>query len=263
MKTKIYIDQMHRVVEIPELPNRIISLVPSLTELLFDLGLSHRMVGVTKFCVRPKNQVKKIPKIGGTKTFKFDVIRSLKPDLIIGNKEENYKDGIEELTKYFPVWMSTIDTLSDAYQAILEIGKITQKQSEAQQLIHDIKSHFSPIRLPDIRGLYLIWKKPYIAVGKNTFIDEMLPFCGIQNAITQSRYPEISEQIIHDLHPEVIFLSSEPYPFKQEHVGEITSISPNSKIILVDGELFSWYGSRLRFSGDYFQQLSIQIRQKE
>lgn len=246
---------MNREVMIAETPKRIISLVPSLTELLFDLGLEDEIVGVTKFCIYPKEKVKQLPKVGGTKKFRFDVIQALQPDLIIGNKEENYQEGIEKLAQNYPVWMSDIFTFSDAYEAISAIGQITQKEVQAEQLISEIQRSFKAIRPVKKSVLYLIWQNPYMAVGKHTFVDEMLQLCGFENAMQASRYPEISPEKIQELAPELILLSSEPYPFKEKHLFDFQKVSPKSNVILVDGELFSWYGSRLRFSGKYFQDL--------
>ncbi len=263
MALKTYIDQMNRKITISKPPKRIISLVPSLTELLFDLGLAHEIIGITKFCIHPATKTKFVPKIGGTKNFKFSVIQALKPDLIIGNKEENYQEGIEKLAENYAVWMSDILTLSDAYEAIVAIGKITQKEVESQKLIAEIQHHFRSIKPFKKTVLYLIWQNPYMAVGQNTFIDEMLKLCGFENTIKTSRYPEILAEEIQKLAPELILLSSEPYPFGEKHLSDLQGLSPKSNVILVDGELFSWYGSRLRFSADYFQELINKVHSNQ
>ncbi|TVP50349.1 MAG: cobalamin-binding protein [Mongoliibacter sp.] len=250
-----FTDQMHRTIEISERPQRIISLVPSQTELLVDLGLRERLVGVTKFCVHPKGLKKEKTIIGGTKNFHFDKIDALKPDLIIGNKEENFMEGIEKLSENYPVWMSNIYTLEDALDMMLRIGEITATSSGAEALAQKIHKDFD--FLPEKKGsaVYLIWKDPIIAVGSKTFIDDILTRVGFQNLIGKNRYPELSIDELEHLNPEYLLLSSEPYPFKQKHVDEFAYKLSNTKIQLVDGEMFSWYGSRLQHAKAYLQNI--------
>lgn len=239
-------------------PRRIISLVPSQTELLYTLGLDAEVVGITKFCVHPSEWTKSKTLIGGTKAFLFDVIESLNPDLIIGNKEENYREGIELLKHKFPVWMSDIYCLADALKMIENVGEITGKSEEALSLVSSIQNNFDGlVRQIPRRALYLIWRKPWMAAGKNTFIDDMLTRNGLTNVTNESRYPQLSSGDIASLAPEVILLSSEPYPFKEKHLQEMKELCPSAKIMLVDGEMFSWYGSRLVKSCDYFRTLSF------
>ncbi|MCO6360131.1 ABC transporter substrate-binding protein [Roseivirga pacifica] len=250
-------DQMGRSVEVPELPQRIVSLVPSQTELLYDLGLGDRVVGVTKFCIHPKDWRKTKTIVGGTKNYRFDKIDTLNPDLIIGNKEENEREGIEQLAQLYPVWMSDIYTLADAFEMMRGVGEITGVQDRVEQLIADMKGGFSQLESKKTgkRVLYLIWQKPYMAAGSQTFIDEMLKACGFVNAISEGRYPALTVEEIPALKPDLIFLSSEPYPFKEKHLKALQAIAPNSEVKLVDGEMFSWYGSRLRLATAYFQTL--------
>jgi ABC-type Fe3+-hydroxamate transport system substrate-binding protein len=248
-------DQLNRTISLPHPPKRIVSLVPSQTELLVDLGLRDRIVGVTKFCIHPKGLKKEKTVIGGTKNFHFDKIDSLHPDLIIGNKEENYKEGIEKLAQKYPVWMSDIFTLEDAYRMILGIGDLTDTSIKANKIVSQIKQGLEN-DLP-IKGsaAYLIWKDPLITVGTNTFIDSMLEKAGFKNLIKQSRYPEINLEELVQLNPDYLLLSSEPYPFKEKHISFFLEKLPNTNIKLVDGEMFSWYGSRLVFAGNYFSNL--------
>lgn len=255
-----YVDQMGFEVEIPENPQRIISLVPSQTELLFDLEVDDRIVGITKFCVHPKDKVKDYIKIGGTKKFNFDKIAELKPDLIIGNKEENYQEGINQLKKNYPVWMSDIFNLKDALDMMNKIGELTGSMTKVGQLINQLNDSFSDIPKPKFvkRTVYLVWNKPYMVAGSDTFINEMMSVAGYENCIGQPRYPEIPIVEIKNINPEVILLSSEPYPFKEKHIKEFTDLCPKAVVKIVDGEMFSWYGSRLRFAPDYFEQLLTQ-----
>jgi ABC-type Fe3+-hydroxamate transport system substrate-binding protein len=231
---------------VPESPQRIISLVPSQTELLYDLGLGNRVVGLTKFCVHPAAWLRQKTIVGGTKQFRFDVIDSLQPDLIIGNKEENYQEGIDRLAENYSVWMSDITTVSDALEMITQVAAICGKASEAKILCEQIRTGFKTVAgRKSGRVVYLIWNKPYMAAGPETFIHEMLSQIGFENCVKQARYPELSEAMIKEMNPDHILLSSEPYPFKQEHAKSLQALLPNAKISLVDGEMFSWYGSRM------------------
>ena len=254
----------HRI-ELKHPPLRIISLVPSQTELLFDLGLADRIVGVTKFCIHPKEQVKQKTKIGGTKNFHFDKIDQLQPDLIIGNKEENYKEGIEQLQEKYPVWMSDIYTLEDALEMMQQLGQLTGTEARAAELEAGIRSGFEQLQPaePGIKTAYFIWRKPYMAVGNNNIIDHMLTRCGFSNAFAHlARYPEITPELLQQVNPKLILLSSEPYPFKEKHVLEFQELCPQAAIQIVDGEMFSWYGSRLLQAPAYLQQVIEEVKKE-
>jgi len=249
---------MGREVTINFPPKRIVSLVPSQTELLFDLGLDKEIIGLTKFCIHPIEKFAGRTKVGGTKKLNIDLIKDLKPDLIIGNKEENTQGDIEELAEHFPVWMSDIFSLDDAMKTISEIGVLVDRSPEASYLNHLISAGFNDLKALalqnhiDKKVAYLIWRKPYMAAGKKTFIDDVMLINGITNVIEKERYPEITLKELKDLNCELILLSSEPYPFKEKHIEEIQVAIPEAKVILVDGEMFSWYGSRLVKAVQYF-----------
>jgi ABC-type Fe3+-hydroxamate transport system substrate-binding protein len=257
MFLRTFTDQLANQISIPNPPQRIISLVPSQTELLADLGLEDRVVGITKFCVHPGGWRNTKTIVGGTKNFRFDVIESLNPDLIIGNKEENYREGIEKLQLTYPVWMSDIVTVQDALSMIQQLGELTDTTARATEITNQIVNEFAAlVKLPPLRTLYLIWKNPWMGAAPGTFIHELISVSGLKNCLEGfSRYPEISEEDIRKLNPELILLSSEPYPFQQKHVAELRQICPKSNIILVDGEMFSWYGSRLRLFAGYIDKL--------
>jgi ABC-type Fe3+-hydroxamate transport system substrate-binding protein len=210
---------------------------------------------VTKFCVHPKGIKREKTIIGGTKNFLFDRIADLNPDLIIGNKEENYREGISILEKRFPVWMSDIYHLEDALQMIERVGEITAKEMQANQIIEAISSGFKQEFKSKGSVLYLIWQDPLMAVGSATFIDDMLRKAGYINTVMKERYPVLSPEQILELNPEHILLSSEPYPFRQKHVNQFSEKYPEAKIRLVDGEMFSWYGSRLLKAAEYLNSL--------
>ena len=251
-------DQMGRQVRLFYPPLRIVSLVPSQTELLFDLGLGKQIVGVTKFCIYPEYARYKAQVIGGTKNFDFTKIRSTQPDLIIGNKEENYAEGIAELAESYPVWMSNITDLTEALDMIRRVGALTGKQQLADPLAAEIADSFAALAAPEppVSAAYFIWRKPYMAAASGTFIDDMLRRAGFGNVFARlGRYPEVTPEQLAAAAPERILLSSEPYPFKDKHLAEFQALCPKAEIQLVDGELFSWYGSRLRLSAAYFQAL--------
>lgn len=252
----IFTDQLGNDISLEKNPERIISLVPSQSEFLWDIGLKNEIIGITKFCIHPGEMFSKVERIGGTKTLNIEKIRSLKPDLIIGNKEENEKEQIEILQKEFNVWMSDIYSLNDSLKMMDEIGKMTGREKESKKVIEKIRSGFKDSKAPTFgKAIYLIWKDPFIAAGKNTFIDEMLSYCGFENAIKETRYPQITAEKISLIRPEYILLSSEPYPFAEKHIQELKRFCTDSKIILADGEFFSWYGSRLQYAPDYFKKL--------
>ena len=245
MIAKTYTDQMGREVTIASPPRRIVSLVPSQTEFLIDIGAP--VVGRTKFCIHPKDQIKDIPIIGGTKNFRFDKIRELQPDLIIGNKEENYKWGIEKLEKEFPVWMSDIYTLEDSFEMMSELGQLCNLSARTEEIIQACQAATESVRgTKSGKVIYLIWKDPWMAAGKNTFIDHLLNHLGYENLIKEERYPELTIEQIADLNPDKILFSSEPFPFKEKHLEKARGQWPKADCQLVDGELYSWYGSRLR-----------------
>jgi len=240
------------------LPKRIISLVPSQTELLHYLKLDTETVGITKFCVHPESWFKEKARVGGTKTISIDKINRLQPDLIIANKEENVKEQVERLAAVYPVWVTDVNNFSDALLMIKDIGNLTGKSGAALGLIQAIRTQFdmlSPsVSLP--KTAYLIWKKPYMTIGGDTFIHDMLSQCGFDNIYANTtRYPEISIDDLENAGCQLLLLSSEPYPFKQKHIDELQRLLPKTKILLVDGEMFSWYGSRLLKSAGYFKRI--------
>lgn len=254
---KEFTDQMGRTISIEWPPKRIVSLVPSQTELLFDLGLDAEVVGITKFCVHPEQWFRSKRRVGGTKKLDFTKIAELKPDLIIGNKEENEEAQIKQLMEQYPVWMSDIHNLHEALGMIKELGAIVNRTQKTDVLIDNIEVNFSQLKAgKKLKVLYFIWKNPYMAVGTDTFINDMLSRCGLENlAGNNSRYPELTGEEIAKLSPDVILLSSEPFPFADKHIDEFKALCPNAKILLADGEYFSWYGSRLLGAPKYFQNL--------
>jgi ABC-type Fe3+-hydroxamate transport system substrate-binding protein len=241
-------------------PQRIISLVPSQTELLVDLGLESNIVGITKFCVHPKDLRSKKQIIGGTKKVDYDKIKLLKPDIVICNKEENTLEIVETLRTICPVWVTDIVTVQDNFKMVSDFGNLFDCVAEAENWNKKLAIALSDFKIfiqnKSVKKVaYFIWKNPYMVAGSNNFINEMLELNHFENVfVNQQRYPEIELQNLNnDLN--FVFLSSEPYPFKEKDALEMTNFCQQAKIILVDGEMFSWHGSRLLKALNYFKEL--------
>ena len=248
-------------------PKRIVSLVPSQTELLYDLDLEVSIVGITKFCVHPFHfkSTKKI--IGGTKKVHFEKIRLLQPDIIICNKEENTKEIVVALSQICPVWVTDILTIEDNLQMIHDFGQLFNKRTDAQKWIDKINFAYQDFQQfikvkPIKKAAYFIWAKPHMVAGNHTFINELLKLNHFENIyeVKEGRYPEIElKKIRLEGDPDYVFLSSEPFPFNDEHAFEIGRFTHHAKTVFVDGEMFSWYGSRLLKAFDYFKLLHSKI----
>lgn len=263
-----FTDQTGRMISLETPPQRIISLVPSQTELLFDLGLDEQIVGITKFCVHPPEWFYTKTRVGGTKKLHIDIIHQLQPDLIIANKEENVKEQVEECAKNYPVWISDVNNLAGAYEMIEQVGIITGRNTQARKITDQIKANFAQLQTINnkLQTSYLIWNDPYMTVGGDTFIHSMLEAAGFKNIFSdKTRYPEVTIEELRiantstDAQCELLLLSSEPFPFKQKHIDQLQPLLPHTKIMLVDGEMFSWYGSHLLNAPGYFKELQQSI----
>lgn len=235
---------------------KVISLVPSITEALFDLGLTeNEVIGRTKFCIHPKEKVKNIEIIGGTKNLNIEKIKSLQPDLILANKEENTKEQVEELMQNFKVVVTNVETIEDNYYLLKTLGNIFNKEEKAQLFNLKIYEVLNQTKIDSkIKTAYLIWKNPYMTVGSDTFIHHILSEVGFENIFkNKTRYPEIKTQDLAEA--DIIMLSSEPFPFKEKHIAEWKQFYPDKKIIIVDGEAFSWYGTHIAKCENYFKEL--------
>jgi ABC-type Fe3+-hydroxamate transport system substrate-binding protein len=250
------IDQLQRTVEVSGNPIRIVSLVPSITELLFDLGLDSQIAGVTKFCIHPGNLTSQKVKVGGTKNINHEKIKSIAPDLIIANKEENTPEDIYELANHYPVWVSDVNDLHSAVNMIRSVGQICNRKVQSDQLADAILQAFGSIKKQSgLTALYVIWDNPVMAAGGDTFINDMLERCGVINMLKhKERYPVLDEEEIKTAKPDIIMLSSEPYPFRDKHV-DLWQKKYQCKVVNVDGTYFSWYGSRMKYAPAYFNAL--------
>lgn len=244
-------------------PQRIVSLVPSQTETLIELGLEEQLVGITKFCVHPFHlkSTKKI--VGGTKKVNFEKIKELQPDIIIANKEENTLEIVQELQQLCPVWVTDVVTFEDSLQMLRDFGLLFNKRTEAQKWVDKLCFGYQDFMRfmadkPERKAAYLIWREPYMAAGNSTYINELLTLNKFINiyAVKDGRYPEVEIRKMRiQGDPDVVFLSSEPYPFKEEHAFEIGRSTHHAKTVFVDGEMFSWHGVRLFRAFPYFKAL--------
>ncbi|MDE3252235.1 MAG: ABC transporter substrate-binding protein [Bacteroidota bacterium] len=258
-----FTDQTGYTVSLSGTPRRIVSLVPSQTELLYDLGMGDRVIGITKFCVHPKNWLKEKTIIGGTKKIHPGKIAALRPDFILANKEENGKEQVESLRELAPVWTSDIATLEDACKMIREMASITGTGEQASRILQKIQKGFEELaahlgndNTPVKRVAYLIWQDPLMTVGGDTFIHDILCRARLQNVFAEHpRYPQITMTDLRQMNPDILFLSSEPYPFSEKHIQTFQQLLPHAKVQWVDGEIFSWYGSRLQYVPAYLKGL--------
>ncbi|MGG6231055.1 ABC transporter substrate-binding protein [Tenacibaculum sp. SDUM215027] len=244
---------------------KIISLVPSQTELLVDLGLEENILGVTKFCIHPTHLTKTKTIVGGTKNIKIDKIKELQPDIILCNKEENTKEIVEACQQIAFTHVSDIFTLTDSLELISLYGSFFEKQAEANKMISVLKSKIIDFKKfvankKNTKVAYFIWRNPWMVAANNTFINHLLELNRFENVYAnEERYPEVDIEDIQNKKTKLILLSSEPFPFKEKHIIEIKEHISNSTPILVDGEYFSWYGSRLLKAFDYFKELHNRI----
>ncbi|TAE09107.1 MAG: cobalamin-binding protein [Bacteroidetes bacterium] len=240
---------------------RIVSLVPSLTALLHNLGCDEEVVGITKFCVHPTGWLRSKTIVGGTKDIRLQKVLALQPTLILANKEENLPEPIQTLGAVVPVWVTDVVDWQSNVAMITQVGQLVGKANEVDRLVEQLNllySHFSPLQRP-VDALYLIWRNPYMSVGNDTFIHAMLEMMGVQNICQQStRYPTVQLDNL-PCTPSVVLLSSEPYPFKEKHIDEIRAALPQANILLVNGEYFSWYGSKMLEALPYLQNLVRQL----
>ena len=239
-----FTDQLGSVISIPRNPKRIISLVPSITEFLYALGMEERVVGITKFCIYPEIWFQTKTRIGGTKTPDFDRIKALTPDLIIGNKEENQEDDINRLRELAPVYMSDVNSIEDMYEMIRDLASILGVEAKGPRWVEQWEAYFKSNRTKGQgkKALYVIWKDPEMVVGKGTYIHAYMEAIGYANCVEMGRYPMLS--VLDEVNPEVVLLSTEPFPFKESDFEYFKERFPKARIELVSGEEFSWYGVR-------------------
>lgn len=253
MSRRGVLDMLGRVLDIPLQPHRVVSLCPSQTETLFELGLDGRVVGITRYCIHPGDRVRNVAKVGGTKKVDLELVRSLQPDLIIAEKEENPREMVEALSDLAPVFVTNVEDPTSAFRMIERLGDLTGCEARAGELVEEIQRAWGAIQKPErkLRVAYLIWRNPWMAAGPTTYIDSLIRHLGWQNVFgdspeSGSRYPEFLLEELHRAQPELVLLSSEPFPFRDRHLEEVRSAVPGARVLLTDGEPWSWYGARMR-----------------
>ena len=262
-------DQLNRNLYLDHYPQRIISLVPSQTKLLVDLGLEENIIGITKFCVHPTHLKSSKTIVGGTKKVNYKKIIMLNPDIIICNKEENTEEMVNELEKKFSVYVSDITSINDSFKMIFDFGELFNIKSKADQLVNRIEAKLKGFNTfisnyPSKKVAYFIWTKPWMVAGGNNYINSILKLNKFENIFenTPDRYLEVYIEYLANLNPELkpelIILPSEPFPFKQEHVEKLKKYI-DCQFVFVDGEMFSWHGSMLLKALDYFKELHTKI----
>lgn len=248
---------------VPARPRRIISLCPSLTETLFALGLADAVVGRTRYCIHPAQAVADVAVVGGTKQIDMDAVAALQPDLIIAEKEENRRQDVEALAASWPVYVLDIRDLAQARAAISTLGELCDAVQPAGNLLRHIEQAWQhlPVLPSPPRVLYLIWRKPWMAAGADTYIDAVLAALGMDNLARQlpGRYPDLGAEQLGALQADLCLLSSEPFPFDKRHIDELRALMPSTRFELVDGEMFSWYGSRMLTAAPYLAQLTAKL----
>ncbi len=233
---------------------KILSLVPSLTELMFDLGLENSLVGRTAFCVHPKNRIKSIPSIGGTKQVNWEKVEAAAPTHALVNIDETPKELAEALSGkgIIPIVTHPIAP-QDNLELFRFFGRLFDREDQAEKLCQSFDSAWEELKtiqadLPDRKVLYLIWKDPFMTVSQDTYISQMLNLINWHSLghDENRRYPEVPSTSDSIEKADLILFATEPFPFKDENLKEFSQEHPEIKaeLKIVDGEVFSWYGSR-------------------
>jgi len=252
------VDASGVAVELPRPPRRIVSLIPSTTEILCRLGLGDALVGITVYCVEPRDVVRGKTRIGGEKNPDLEKIRALAPDLVVANIEENRREDIDRLRAWsIPVWVTYPRTVAEGIQLVGELGELTDAEARARELVRDLESLYARAERagahrPPVAVFYPIWRGPYMTINGDTYIHDMLRVCGARNIFADrpERYPTVTLDEMAARRPAVILLPDEPFRFRRAHLAdfEVYTEVPavrDGRIHLVDGKPFSWHGPRI------------------
>ncbi|MEQ8232210.1 MAG: helical backbone metal receptor [Gammaproteobacteria bacterium] len=244
---------------------RIVSLVPSVTELLFALDLGAQVVGRTGFCIHPREAVRRVRKLGGTKDVDLEGIRGLAPSHVIVNIDENERPTFEALCEFVPHVVVTHPNAPEDNLALYAlIGGIFGREPAAAMLSGRLRTRLDKLRArragrPSRRVVYLIWREPWMTVSRDTYIARMLELVNWHTlpATSERRYPELTAADFRAFSPDLCLLSSEPYPFREKHLDEVRGLcGEGTDVQLIDGEMLSWYGSRAIDGLDYLARLA-------
>lgn len=256
---KTIIDQTGNEIRVADEIESLVSLVPSLTELLFFFKMDEKIKGVTDFCVHPVDKVALKTKVGGPLNFDIDKIESLRPDIVFASKGENSKGLVNKLMEKVPVFICDINSLEDAFKAIEKIGFICNQTDLAQNLTQNLSISFDKLKEPTgISVIYLVWEKPFIVAGNNTIVHDILTKTGIKNAFGGIKgYQKITNKQLTEAQADIVLLPSEPFQFGQHHIEQYKQLLPHCKVLLVDGQYFCWYGNRLLLAVNYLKNLKL------
>jgi len=230
---------------VPDL--RVVSLCPSLTETLVEIGVTP--VGVTRYCIRPREALRKVSKVGGTKNPDLDRIRILSPDLIVANAEENRPEDIAALRRQFAVHVSLPRTVAEVPKMVRELGVAAGRRREAERLAAEIEGALSPPPSASFRYAYFIWKDPWMTVSGDTYVSDLFRHAGGGNVFAgeKTRYPEVTPARVRAEAPDVLFFPSEPFPFSEGHRPAIeAAFGRSTPIEFIDGDDCCWHGARTR-----------------
>lgn len=248
---------------------RIVSLVPSLTELLCTLGLREQLVGRTGFCIHPRESLREVVKVGGTKAVDVERVRALRPTHLVVNVDENEKPTVDRIAEFVPNVVVTHPLTVDDNVALIErFGEVFERRAAARALVerqHEARSALRARGFAPLPVLYLIWRKPWMSIGRETFIAAMLAEAGMRSVIEsgEPRYPVIDDPALDDLGARVVLLSSEPFRFTARHrdalLGELAArdggvAAARPLVECIDGEMTSWYGGRAIDGLDYLRE---------
>jgi ABC-type Fe3+-hydroxamate transport system substrate-binding protein len=253
-----HVDASGVAVELPRPPRRIVSLIPSTTEILCALGLGDALVGVTVYCVEPRDVVRGKTRIGGEKDPDLARIRALKPDLVVANVEENRREDIDQLRAWsIPVWVTYPRTVVEGIRLIGELGEVTGAGARAREMLRELEPLYARVERatgnrPAVAVFYPIWRGPYMTVNGDTYIHDMLRVCGGRNIFADrpERYPTVTLDDVAARRPAVILLPDEPFRFRRAHLADFAAYAEvpavrDGRIHLVDGKPFSWHGPRI------------------
>jgi len=251
-------DATGRELALGRAPRRIVSLIPSVTETLFALGLDEAIVGVTVYCVEPRAGVARKTKVGGEKNPKLELIRELTPDLVIANVEENLKTHVDQLREWgIPVWVTYPRTVAEGIGMVRELGELTATRTRAAAIADELEALLAAGQArtaarPPVPVFYPIWRAPYMTINADTYVHDMLAVCGGRNVFgaRPERYPTISLEEVRAARPDVIVLPDEPFRFRAIHIQDFAPYTDipavaRGRIHLMDGKLFCWYGPRI------------------
>jgi ABC-type Fe3+-hydroxamate transport system substrate-binding protein len=252
------VDASGVAIELVRPPRRIVSLVPSVTETLCRLGLADALVGITVYCVEPREVVGTKIRIGGEKNPDLEKIRGLEPDLVIANIEENLRDHVETLRSWsIPVWVTYPRTVAEGIRLIADLGSVTGTDARATEMLGEIEPLYERVvtaaaRRPAVAVFYPIWRGPYMTINRDTYIHDMLRVCGGRNVFADrsERYPAVTLDEVAAQRPAVILLPDEPFRFRRAHLADFSGYADvpavrEGRIHLVDGKPFSWHGPRI------------------